>query len=135
MGCCYNVSNLDQEFISITSIEELERYLTKKTVSFQLEIEQIKSHLKDPNTSVDYIDITNMTDEHLHKRIGFLDELKNTYIKIVELLKGKEHLLKIEEVKIKLNNVIDKYLNIYDPNNELEEYYEEFENYVKQTVQ
>ena len=116
MGNVCNWSTFsDNEIKNANSIDEIIEILNKKRENFEKEMNQIEDYLEDPSKKVELFNVEGIDKELVKKRIPYLKNLNENYVKVNELLSENPN-LPLYETKVHVDKIVGHYYQIYDDN-------------------
>ena len=130
MGNCCNSPYIADEIANCSSIDQIQQYISLKIKDISSEQEELKEYLKDKNKKPKLIDVSEFKDEDIEKRIPYLEEMKDCFLRVHELLKNNPK-IDVNETKIKLSELYNMYTWLYDDEKRYESWMVNFKDFVE----
>ena len=119
---------MDNDIKETKSIDEIIEVLNRKRENFEKEMNQIEDYLEDPSKKVELFNVEGIDKELVKKRIPYLKNLNENYVKVNELLSENPN-LPLYETKCYVDKIVSHYYQICD--NDLSIDMKIFEDFVK----
>ncbi len=130
MGNCCNSPYIADEIANCSSIDQIQQYISLKIKDISSEQEELKEYLKDKNKKTTLIDVSEFKDEDIEKRIPYLEEMKDCFLRVQELLKNNPK-IDVNETKIKVSELYNMYTWLYDDEKRYESWMINFKDFIE----
>ena len=121
---------ITEELANCKSMQEIQTYLSLKLKEANTEQEELKAYLEDKSKIPTTIDVTGFKDEDIEKRIPYLEEMKDCFLRVHELLKTNPQ-IDVNETKIKLSELYNMYTWLYDDEKRYESWMTNFKDFIE----
>ena len=131
-ACCTGSEKIEEEIENCKSIPELCELLKLKYKEAEQEQKEINNYLEDKRNRPTLIEVNNLDDNMLQKRVPYLDNIKDV-IQETEQLLEKNPNANLKETKLKLNELYNIYGWVYDDEKRYENFLQSFREFINST--
>ena len=130
VSCCVRELNKNDDLDNCQTISDIRDFLSNKLDLAELEQEEIGIYKDDKNKTPTTIEVVELSDEDLNKRILYLNEMKDCINNIDDQLKNNQD-LDVEDIKNAIKEFNVMYSYIYDDSKRYMKWFSVFKNFTE----